>query len=205
MIKNQKGFTLTELIAGIGLVSLLFVGFTIFLIQFVNNFKEINEFNTLQHELLSTIEAMRYGYVKVGVNENESLIGLMTANKVNIATNGKAVTITPIVTKAGERHWANYTLSPKGEIVLSAVYGIKSINNEVIFPKSKEVIDKALKYRITNFYIANSSPVVSNDISLVTITIEGQVRFRPKASGQNREEDQRLNTRTARFETTVFI
>ena len=74
MIKNQKGFTLTELIAGIGLVSLLFVGFTIFLIQFVNNFKEINEFNTLQHELLSTIEAMRYGYVKVGVNENESLI-----------------------------------------------------------------------------------------------------------------------------------
>ena len=86
MIKNQKGFTLTELIAGIGLVSLLFVGFTIFLIQFVNNFKEINEFNTLQHELLSTIEAMRYGYVKVGVNENESLMWLMTANKFNIST-----------------------------------------------------------------------------------------------------------------------
>jgi len=154
---------------------------------------------------LETIEALRYGYVKQGVNDNESIIGLLTANNVNIASNNKSVTITPIVVKAGERHWASYSLSAKGEIILNAVYGIKNINGEVIFPKSKEVIDKNLKYKITEFQIRNISPFISDKISLVSIVIEGQVRFRPKQSGQNKVEDERLNTKSARFETKVYI
>ncbi|HOE90407.1 MAG TPA: prepilin-type N-terminal cleavage/methylation domain-containing protein [Candidatus Cloacimonadota bacterium] len=205
MINNQKGFTLTELIAGVALTTLLFAGFIMFLLQFYGNFKEIAEYNTLQHELLETIEALRYGYVKQGVNDNESIIGLLTANNVNIASNNKSVTITPIVVKAGERHWASYSLSAKGEIILNAVYGIKNINGEVIFPKSKEVIDKNLKYKITEFQIRNISPFISDKISLVSIVIEGQVRFRPKQSGQNKVEDERLNTKSARFETKVYI
>jgi prepilin-type N-terminal cleavage/methylation domain-containing protein len=205
MIRNQKGFTLIELIAGIALSTLLFAGFTMFLIQFVNNFKEINEYNNLQHEMLNTLEVIRYGYVKKGKNENDAMIGLLTANKVNISPNGKSVTIMPIISNTGETHWARYTLDSKGRIVLDAKYGIHNLSGEIIFPKSDEVVDKALKYKITNFSVKNVSPILSDKVSFVTVTIEGQVRFRPRGKNQNRLEDEKMNTKKATFESTVFV
>ncbi len=205
MIKNQKGFTLTELIAGVALSTLLFAGFTMFLIQFVNNFKEINEFNTLQHEMLNTMEVIRYGYAKKGKNDNDALIGLLTANKVTIGSNGKTITIKPIIANTGEPHWATYNLDSKGRIVLNAQYNTNHIIGEVIFPKSDEVVDKALKYRITNFSVKNVSPLITGKVCMVTLYLEGVVRFRPKGRNQNRLEDEKMNTKKATFESTVFI
>lgn len=206
MFNNQKGFTLSELVAGIALSTLLFAGFTMFLVQFVINFNEIREYNQLQHELIHTLKSMRIGYPIKGKTDNFQLIGMLTANKVNIASNRRSVTITPIIINTGQKHWLRYKLDAKGRILMDGQYNIHFINNEVIFPTSKDVIDKQLKYRVTNFTITDITPPnPKNKTYYVKISIEGVVRFRPRKNDQSRDEDEKLNTKKASFETTVFI
>ncbi len=205
MFRNQNGFTLTELVAGIALSTLLFAGFTMFLVQFVINFNEIKEFNQLQHDMIHTLKTMRYGYPIKGKSDDFQLIGLLTANKVSIASNGQSMTITPIIPHTGQKHWLRYKLDAKGRILMDGQYNIHFINNQVVFPTSKDIIDKQLKYRITNFTIRNMSTFTLPKISLVKVSIDGVVRFRPRKNNQSREEDEKLNTKKASFETTVFI
>jgi len=80
------------------------------------------------------------------------------------------------------------------------VIGFNS-NEGVLFPSSKEKIKNALKYQVTNFKIVD----MSNDKSLIHISIEGMVRFREKAKNQTTDDDLRLNTKRAKFESTVFL
>ncbi|HOD54484.1 MAG TPA: prepilin-type N-terminal cleavage/methylation domain-containing protein [Candidatus Cloacimonadota bacterium] len=204
MIKNQKGFTLTELIAGLALSTLLFTGFTMFMVQFVNNFKEIKEFHQLQTDLLHVIESIRYGYIDKSKIGERSIIGLLTAGRVEIGIAANNLTVYP-VNKSNKPYWAKYYLDSFGQVRIQAIYdqhviGFNS-NEGVLFPSSKEKIKNALKYQVTNFKIVD----MSNDKSLIHISIEGMVRFREKAKNQTTDDDLRLNTKRAKFESTVFL
>lgn len=204
MYKNQKGFTLTELIAGIVLVTLLFTGFTIFYMQFLKGLFEMREFNQLQEDVLYTFESMRHGYAKKNINDKKGLIGLLTAQTVAISTNNSAVTITPIITDTGSRYWAKYSLDNEGRILLNAQYGLYHISNQVIFPSSSEKVGREYKYQVTNFKISNLTSG-GNFVKLVRIKIDAEVRYRQRGLDQNRVEDQKQNIGNVSFETVVYI
>ena len=203
MIRNEKGFTLTELIAGIVLASLLFTGFTIFYIQFLKDMHEIRDFNQLQSDVISMFEEIRHGTAQKDVNDKVGLIGLMTSSKVIIGP-GDNMKMIPIITDIGGEYWARYRLNSKGQVVLDAAYRTKRINNRVIFPKSDEKIDREYKYQITDLSFTNITPTGSL-VKLVKIQVEAQVRYRARGPEVSKADDLRNNIGKINFETVVYV
>ncbi len=207
MLKSEKGFTLVELIAGIFLVSVLALGFYIAMTQFLLTYQETREFLILQRELFTVVNQIRHGYVDDrGINVNQPLIGLLTAQKIEIGRVGEYIKMVPVDGDYGAPSWAKYHVDRDGRLLITARYGYEGgLSNKVLFPSSKQKIGRDFKYRITDIRFEDLTKDIAPTTFLVKVYIQGMVRFREKSKGQSDEDDKLVNTRYVEYETTVFV
>ena len=59
-IKNQKGYTIAELVAVLPLGLLIMAALTLGVLHFIKNYQEIVMYSRLQREVLQAIETIRY-------------------------------------------------------------------------------------------------------------------------------------------------
>lgn len=208
MLKNQKGISLVELIAALPLTVLVFVIMTMAVANFVSTYNETRLYIQLQDELYSVIDMIRHGYVEESIEADDGLIGLMTANRVEVAGNRNAMTLRPVVITEGlpDAYQTTYYVDTEGRMSVSGRYGLSAFQETQIFPSSNRRIGRELQFKITNpnsvFTVTKSS---TNGPIMINIDLQGRVRFREKEMGQNPEEDLKLNTKSVQFETSVFV
>jgi len=205
-LRDSYGFTLTELLASVVLVGILALGFAMAMFEFTIGFQETREYLQLQREMLAAFDAMRHGYVKDTLNLTQPLIGLLSAKKTTISTDGQSITIIPIDGDVGgSRFYARFSRNGRdGTLLLNAQYGHNIGNNLQVFPQKKDLIGRENKYQITQLRFENLTPGLEFS-QLIRITMTGRVRFRERSSRQTQTDDIRLNVRYAQFETIVFI
>ena len=206
-LNNERGFTLTELIASIFLIGLLGYGFVMAMLQFVIGYQETRDYLALQHQMLNVFDIIRHGYVKEGLNTEQALIGLLTAQEVVLSHAGNDITKIPVGGNLGVRHWARITHdSNSGQMFITAQYGYQHLARERIFPAPGRVdmIGRENKFMITELRFENLTPDLDS-ARLVNIQMTGRVRFREMGRGQDRAEDLRRNVRFVKFENTVFL
>ena len=210
ILKNNKGYSLIEIIAGLPLVALVFVIFGVGIVHFVTNFQEVRLYSQLQQDLFEAIEIMRHGYMCEGVTDNEGLIGLTTAKKVEIGISRNSIKITPLVLNLDLESLYNvkYIVNDDNQLVINGDYGLNNFRNEKIFPSTPiKYVGRDPQFTIKNprqiwnitHYDALGNPL------MVDIKLVGQVRFREKMRTQSNEDDIRKNTRTITYETSVFL
>ncbi|MDP8204934.1 MAG: hypothetical protein P9L95_10430 [Candidatus Tenebribacter mawsonii] len=211
ILKNNNGYSLIEIIAGLPLVTLVFVIFGIGIIHFTTTFQEVKLYTQLQQDLFDAIEIMRHGYMYENVTDDEGLIGLTTAKKAVIGTSRNSIKVTPLVLNLNleERYWVTYAVNDDSQLEINGQYGLTSFpERKTIFPSSPaKYIGNQAQFRITN---PNQIwDVIHRDAegnaTMVKIKLVGQVRFREKESRQSNEDDVRKNTRTITYETAVFL
>lgn len=209
-IRNDKGFSLAELVASLPLVALVFIVIAISVINFITTYEETRLYAQLQQELFETIETIRHGYALDGITDDEGLIGLLTAQHVDIGYANNSIKIVPIVpgeTIGDDNYWARFHVDNDGRLILNAQYGLQYINNRVIFPQSDERIGNQYKFRITNRndVFIDKTPLILDETYLVGIRLQGEVRFRERGRNQSIDEDRIRNTKTIEYNTKVFL
>lgn len=218
-IRNQKGVSLVELVAGIPIATLLFATLIMAMMHFVRTYQETKLFLKLQEDLYQTIEYMRYGYAHESETEGEQLIGLMTARTVQLSAAGNYIQIYPLMTNQtyANSYWTRFTVNDDHQMEVRSRYGnSKTIESILIFPRLKfhesqqtdrpKKIGNEMQFEIMNprdvwnvHYDDTGNPV------MVDIRLEGKVRFREREQGQSAREDIEKNTRTIVYETSVFL
>jgi prepilin-type N-terminal cleavage/methylation domain-containing protein len=213
---NERGFTLTELLAATILVSLLAVGFATAMLQFVIGYQESRDFYRLQQDMLKVMDAIRHGYFVRGIHTQTymqyPLIGLLTAQQVTISYLGDTITMFPVESGLGigRQQWVRIKRdNATGQVLLDYQYLNQSGANIVIFPSVKAKAGRENKFRMTNLRFTNLTPG-EEMTKLIRVTMEGQVRHRIRNRSingrlQSQVLDQQLNIRKVAFETTVFI
>ena len=209
-IKDQTGFSLIELVSGLLLVSLIFVILTLSVINFVTTYEDVKLFTQLQDELFSAIETIRYGYTIEETTEDVGLIGLLTANNVEIENSGSRIVLTPIVFDPGIPYYSIFYLDDMGRLKATIQYADKYHTGIQIFPSGNKMIGNQPQFKIINHHLFTAERTFkqsdgSDKIFLLGIELEARVRFREKAREQSVEDDIRINTRTIQYKTSVFI
>jgi len=210
ILKNNKGYSLIEIIAGLPLVTLVFVIFGIGTVHFVTNFQEIKLYSQLQQDLFDAVEIMRHGYMCEGVTDDEGLIGLTTAKNIEIGISRKSIKITPLVLNTTEEndYWVRYIVNDDMQLETKGKYGINVYQNKMIFPTTPiKYIDREPQFIIKNpfqIWTVTKTDAQGNPL-MVNIKLVGQVRFREKMRNQSNEDDIRKNTKTITYETSVFL
>ena len=212
ILKNNKGYSLIEIIAGLPLVALVFVIFGIGIVHFTTTYQEVRLYTQLQQDLFEAIEIMRHGYMLDGVTDDEGLIGLTTAKKIDLSSTA-ALKVTPLVLnqELENLYWVKYYVDDNMQLKVRGSYGAsKNFNNEPIFPSTPiEYIDGDPQFTIKNSHnIWSVTPNTTDGMGyphMVNIKLVGQVRFREKSRDQTNEDDIRKNTRTITYETSVFL
>lgn len=212
ILKSQKGVSLIEVLAGIPLATLVFAIFTISVLHFVTTFEETKLYKQLQEDLFNAIETMRYGYAYEPYTDNEGLIGLMTADSVNIWSSRNTLEMRPMVINQVLKndYWCTITLNNNDQLEVYAKYGLKPPfpDRPVIFPSTpKKLIGREPQFKILNrgnIWTVEKMSYNGKPL-MIKIQLEGQVRFRERRRRQTREDDIRQNTRTIKYETSVFI
>ena len=209
ILRNQKGISLIEILAGIPLAAVVFAIFGIALSHFIITYQETQLYTQLQQDLFNAIETMRYGYALEGVTDDEGLIGLMTAEKVEFSTSRTDMTIKPIVVDPTYIYKSTFSVNDDKQLEVRSTYGVKYFRTpKLVFPSTpKKMIGSEPQFKILN--PRNIWTVLKTDNEgnalLLKIELEAQVRFRERKRGQSRSEDIRRNTRTIRYETSVFL
>jgi len=209
ILRNQKGISLIEMLAGLPLAAVVFTIFGIALSHFIITYQETQLYTQLQEDLFNAIETMRYGYALEGVTDDEGLIGLMTAQKVEFSTSRTDMTIKPIVVDPIYDYRSVFSINDDDQLEVRSTYGVKSFRTpKLVFPStSTKMIGNEPQFKILN--PRNIWTVLKTDIEgnalLLKIELEAQVRFREKQRGQSSAEDIRRNTRKIRYETSVFL
>ena len=209
ILRNQKGISLIEILAGIPLAAVVFAIFGIALSHFIITYQETQLYTQLQEDLFSAIETMRYGYALEGVTDDEGLIGLMTAEKVEFSLSRTDMTIKPMVVDPTYDYRSTFSVNDDKQLEVRSTYGVKYFRTpKLVFPStSKKMIGNQPQFKILN--PRNIWTVLKTDNEgnplLLKIELEAQVRFRERKRGQSREEDIRRNTRKIRYETSVFL
>jgi prepilin-type N-terminal cleavage/methylation domain-containing protein len=200
---NQRGFTLTEVIAAVVLVGLLGYGFAMAMLQFVTSYQETRDYIQLQQEMVNTINTIRNGYIPPRVDT--PLFGLLTANEVVINRESNSIRVLPLDSDFAIPQWATYSLDPReGSIKVSGMFRVRSINNERIFPSRILKVGNQNKFQITKLEFIDMFP--DEEIkTLIKFTITGSVRFRQARRGQTSDEDLRQNVRFATFEVVTYL
>ena len=207
ILRNNRGYSLIEIIAGLPLVALVFVIFGIGTVHFVTTFQEIKLYTQLQEDLFNAIEVMRHGFMYEGVTDNEGLIGLTTAKKVTFSSSRDFIWIYPLALnpELEENYKVRFSVNDDMQLETKGYYGLNNYQGEMIFPSTPiKYIGREPQFTIKNpkeiwKYSANS-----NDF-MIDIKLVGQVRFREKLKNQSNEDDIRKNTRTITYETSVFL
>jgi len=210
-INNNKGYNLIELIVALPLASLVFVIFGLGIVHFTTTFQEVKLYNQLQQDLFEAVEIMKQGFMYEGVTDDEGLIGLSTAKKVDIGSSHNSIKITPLVLIESEEsnYWVQYMVNDDNQLEINGNYGLTPFpERKVIFPST------AAKYfgNTPQFTIQNPHQIwslehidASGHPLMVKIKLVGQVRFREKLNRQSNDDDLRRNTRTITYETSVFL
>ncbi len=195
LLKNNRGYSLIEIIAGLPLVALVFVIFGIGTVHFVTNFQEVKLYSQLQQDLFDAIEVMRHGYMCQGVTDDEGLIGIATAKKVRVGESRNYIWVYPLTLN-------DMQLETKG------YYGINRYQNKMVFPTTPiKYIGREPQFKIKNplqIWTVTETDAQGNPL-LLDIKLVGQVRFREKLRSQSNEDDIRRNTRTITYETSIFL
>ncbi len=207
---NNKGYSLIEIVAGLPLVALVFVIFGVGIVHFTTTFQEVKLYTQLQQDLFDAIEIMRHGYMLDGVTDDEGLIGLTTAKKID---NSSVISlkVTPLVLNLDleELYWVTYYVDDNMQLKINGSYGgSKNFDNELIYPSTPtKYIGRVPQFTITNpheIWTVSEYDAHGNAL-MVDIKLVGQVRFREKMRNQSNEDDLRKNTRSITYETSVFI
>jgi len=205
-LKNEKGYSLASLVAGLPLAVLVFTIVTLALVNFLTTYQETRLFNQLQDDLFQAVETMKYGYAVKNINQDYGLIGMMTAQKVEIANTKDRVKLTPVIINPGQPFYSTFYLDNKGVIRCSGNYAFQAFHgiDHPIFPESSKKIGHNRQFKVDDLTF---SVVQSNNgaPALVKINVEATVRFREKRDGESMEEDIKKNTRTIEYETLVHI
>ena len=211
ILKNNKGYSLIEIIAGFPLVALVFVIFGIGIVHFTTTYQEVRLYTQLQQDLFEAIEIMRHGYMLDGVTDDEGLIGLTTAKKIDVSST-ISIRVTPLVLNLDleEDYNVTYYVDDNMQLRVNGSYGVKHFRNEPVFPSTPiKYIGREPQFTIKNIHDIWSVTPNTTDAHgyphMVDIKLVGQVRFREKLKDQSNEDDIRRNTRTITFETSVFL
>ncbi|MDA3814106.1 MAG: hypothetical protein PF570_07630 [Candidatus Cloacimonetes bacterium] len=207
ILKNNKGYSLIEIIAGLPLVTLVFVIFGIGIVHFVTTFQEITLYTQLQDDLFNAIEIMRHGYMVEDVTDDEGLIGLTTAKKVTFSSSRNYIWVYPLALnpELEESYKVKFLINNDMQLETEGIYGLNNYQGKMIFPSTP------IKYigREPQFTIKNPREIwkysANSDNLMIDIKLVGQVRFREKMRNQSTEDDIRKNTRTITYETSVFL
>ena len=205
---DEKGFTLTELIGSIFLIGLLGYGFTLAMLQFVIGYQETRDYLYLQQQMLNVFDKIRHGHVIDGINHDQPLIGLLTAQQVSFNYERNSIEKIPVDGDTGfsARHWVRVFHNPiTGHIHITGQYGFQVIQGTPrIFPSNDERIGREFKFQITELRFEDLTEHLETP-QLVNIRMTGRVRFRAQGARQRPEEDLRRNVRYVQFENTVYI
>jgi hypothetical protein len=206
-LKDSSGIFLPDLVASLPLAAIVFLIMGLALVNFITTYEETKLFTQLQDDLFYAVETIRYGVTKKNVTDGEGIIGVMTAGKISIQNAGKKIKILPVVVSQGlgeESYSANFWLDNNGQLMANGYYGIKSFTDHRVFPSENRKIGNFNMFRITDLRF---SPVKgdANDVLLLGLEIEAQVRFRKKLDKQTPEEDVEKNTKTIRYKTSVLV
>lgn len=211
LLKNNKGYSLMEIIAGFPLVTLVFVIFGIGIVHFTTTFQEVKLYNQLQQDLFNTIEIMRHGYMYQGVTDDEGLIGLATAKKAIIGVSRRTIRVKPLVLNLDleEHYYVDYIVNDDNQIEINGKYGLNVFpERKLIFPSTPtKLIDGEPRFTIQNprqIWSVSKTDAEGNALML-DIKLVGQVRFRKQLRNQSSEDDIRKNTRTITFNTSIFL
>lgn len=202
-IKNEKGYSLAELVVSLPLAVFAIALLTFAIINFTISYQETQLYIQLQEDLFSAIETMRYGYTKANVTDGEQIIGLASANKVEIGLTDNSIKIIPIILHTGIDYYARF-YENEGKIIASAQYGVKSFNNIRVFPESDRMFGTEPMFEILNLQFVPEK-TIDGKIYLLGVNASARVRFRMKKDEQSLEEDLRENTKTIHYKTSIFI
>lgn len=208
LLKNEKGVSLVELIAGIPLTVILFGVLAMSMMHFVKTYQETKLYMQLQEDLYNVIETIRYGYADDTYNMGEGLIGLITARSATISTNHRILTIYPLLIEQNPNFKCEYIIDDDKMVRVKLNYHNVMSEPKLIFPSTKpKFFGNEAQFKILNPSTVWS--IIKSDSAgnpeLVKLHLEGQVRFRAKQQGQSNLEDERQNIRTVTYETVVFL
>jgi len=206
-VKNNSGVSLPELVASIPLAALVFIILALAIVNFITTYEETKLYIQLQDELFQAIETIRHGVVKENVTDGEGIIGVLTAGRVSIQNAGHFIKILPVIVTQGlgeESYKANFWLDDKNQLVANGRYGIKTFNNHVVFPSGNRKIGNVNMFQITKLKFTPQKGN-SNEVGLLGIEIEAQVRFRKKLTKQTAEEDKEKNTKRIKYKTSIIV
>jgi len=212
ILKNNKGYSLIEIIAGLPLVTLVFVIFGIGTVHFVTTFQEVTLYTQLQDDLFNAIEIMRHGYMVEDVTDDEGLIGLTTAKKITFSSSRNYIWVYPLALnpELEESYKVKFSVNGNMQLETEGYYGLNSYRGKMVFPSTPiKYIGRDPQFTIKNpreiwSATPNSSDANGNPM-MIDIKLVGQVRFREKLRNQSNEDDIRKNTRTITYETSVFL
>lgn len=212
-LKNQKGIMLPDIIASLPLGVIVLTVMTLAILNYINAYSDLRDYTKLQDDLFQAVETIRYGYVQRGINTNgQSLCGILSANRVSVDNNGNALNLV-VDTESSYEIRTNVTLS-NGSLNLRGSYGAtifsspnSSSNNITIFPDDSSKINGQKKYQIinSNSVFTSRKQDSNGNVRLLEINLEARVRFRERINGQSADDDIRINTRTIRYKTNVFV
>ena len=211
---NNSGTTLAELVASLPLGILVFLTLVIVLINFMTSYQEVRLFTQCQDELFSAVQTLRYGYLykrltggpNLPDEQKKDLIGLLTANKVDLGTNPSSVIIKP--TNIQGAAWAKqafFYVNGKGELMVNLSYPLGQITGHRVFPSSSKKIGNDRQFKIIDENVFSIIKGTQDNPQVIGIHLKARVRFRKKSMKLSSEEDLRLNTKTVEFDTRVFL
>ena len=207
LLKNEKGVSLVEIVAGIPLAVILFGVLAMSMMHFVKTYQETILYNQLQEDLYNVIETIRYGYSDDYFNMGEGMIGLITARDVDVSANRRILTVYPLLVEQNPNFRCVYTVNDDQLITVKLFYEHVMQEPKIIFPSTKpKFFGNQAQFRILNR--ATCWSIVESDNgnpTLVKLRLEGQVRYRAKQQRQSAAEDIRQNTRTVTYETMVYL
>lgn len=202
-VYNNEGFTIIELVASVLLAALVFFMMTLTIVNFFNTFQEMRDLTELQDETMNALQIIRYGYIDKFMSDQ--VIGLNSANVVQISQAQNYITIKPVQKNTGMPYYLTYSTDARGRLIVSGQYGNYSVSPKAIFPRDETKIGRDLKYRVASVTFQNVTPGTTPHPALVRITLKTQVRFRQRDKTESIQDDVERNIRTVNYSTVVFV
>lgn len=176
LINNEKGITLTEIIAALAVSALLVGMAAITLLTFFGKYKELTYYAQLQQDAFDLVETVKYGYPFKGIDE---FIFLGVANSSSLTLDGTAGSwglttsrgVSCIPDRAEEGHSNDYVRyyydGRSASIMVQGLYG-PVFKQEQIFPSRNQELIKVTDFRIRSL-------TGSENPRLISIELEAEI------------------------------
>lgn len=194
-LRNDKGFSLIELISALVLVAILFIMASWGVYAFIVKYQQLVRYADLQEEAVAAIETIKHGG-PMGDSFNTIFLGVASADSLQLLNysyeHGGYRTIKCYSSKNETAHLNDYVefyWDPiTGKIKYNSLYGTSFTNAEQIFPQDAN--DERIKANklIFNFYHSNK---------IVTVDFEAEVRI------NEAEEEEDIEKRKVNFKTKI--